>query len=731
MARTLLALLVLLSGFVAAGAPPGEDRPARRVSIRVASGSFEGADQDRLRGWAERLGVLLDVATEGAPVAPGAEVLRLARTPSPESWRAPLARFSVGVAREGFRFDGRSYRGTEDAIAVSDPARPGEVFVLGNGERTVLRLAARVLFGRGEEEPADYRVVSGELAKHGRFRRAGNALAVDRSTDRDEIAARDALERSFRTEERRGVRWVFAEPDRAAVAKWEPVLARRLDGPAKGRISVRVFPDATAKARATGSSRPADLATEREGVRVDLDASAPARPDVTSPVLAAAAIVVRDPALASRPTLALAAGARACGSWWGRPVRTFGAFLRATGAEPTVEEVLREDERSSPILRVGAAAAWLDAGARSEGEGALGKALAGGADRISTALARWRERADVETADAPARRRIPDGFLCGISYAMSNTLQGGYVSTQSRDTLARLARMNASSVSIMPFAFSRDPAAPEIEFVHRSARGETDEGTVRAVTDARAVGMTALVKPQIWLPGAFVGDVAMKSEADWRAWFDAYRRFVVHHAIVAEAAGAALFCVGTELSGTEERVSDWRRVIAAARLATGAPLLYASNWASGAARVAFWDALDLIGVDFYDPLSADPSASDRDLVAGVRKCAEPAAVLSRRTGKPVVFAEVGYPPVRAAWLAPHDEESRRPTAPEDAARAVTAVFRALEREPWWKGAYWWKAFSDGREARPGERGFNLLGTPSERAIAAGFRLVSGAGGGSR
>jgi hypothetical protein len=152
---------------------------------------------------------------------------------------------------------------------------------------------------------------------------------------------------------------------------------------------------------------------------------------------------------------------------------------------------------------------------------------------------------------------------------------------------------------VIPYAFSETNRAPEIHFVHRSPRGETDESTVRAVFDARSLGVTAMVKPQIWLGGgAFVGTIAMKTPADWAAWFDSYRRFVVHHAIVAEASGAALFCVGTELSGTEDRVREWRATIAAVRRATGASLLYAANWAAGAPRVRFWDGLDLIGIDF-------------------------------------------------------------------------------------------------------------------------------------
>jgi hypothetical protein len=711
-----LAAVLLLSAELASG------DGGRRVALRMAPGLSPGPELQRFAGWAKRQGILLEVGPESAPVSSGAEAVFVSLLPASSSYRRRLERFPVRFEQNGFVFDGRAYRQPDDAMALADPGASGVTLVFGNGARTVLRLAARAIF-RWEEESADYRVVSGELSKQGRFRRAGARLSIDRASDRDEIASREEFLRSLRSEEDQGVRWLFRESERGAAGEWRPVLARFLEGGGRlaAPLSVRLFPDAATKARDTGSSRPADLAREGRGLRVDLDVSAPRQPDQVTPVLAAAAMAAAEPKLAERPTLLLALGARTCGRWWGRGVKEFSAFLARAGAEPSVEEVLRAGGEVSPVLAVGAAAAWLEAGGRLEGEETLRKTLLEPESALTSALSRWRERADREKPTAPPRRPVPAGFLRGISYAMSNELSGGYVSPRSRATLERLARLSANSISVMPFAFSPDAARPEIDFVHRSPRGETDEGTVRAVSDARALGLSALVKPQIWLPGrVFVGDVAMGSERDWKAWFAAYRRFVVHHAIVAEASGAALFCVGTELTRTESRDREWRETIAAVRLATGAALLYAANWASDADKVPFWDALDLIGIDFYDPLSKDAAASDADLEAGARRAAEPIARLSRRFGKRAVFTEVGYPPVSASWVSPHDEDSGRPRAPEDAARAIAAVFRALGGEPWWKGAYWWKAFSDGRDARPGETGFNVLGTPSERAIAAGF-----------
>ncbi|MFN2634630.1 MAG: hypothetical protein ABR610_14545 [Thermoanaerobaculia bacterium] len=704
-------------------APTPRPVSRRRIAVRAAEGVLTAAELDRFAGWAGRQGIQVEPGPEGAPVAAGWETLRVAISPPSPEFSRRLVRFGVRPEGKGFVFDGRAYLSPEDAIAVRDPGSASETLLFANARSAVPRLAGRRLFFRDGPE-TDYMVVSGDLVKTGRFRAAGPVLAIVRASDHDEIQVREELLRSFVTVERAGVRWRFAEADRGAVERFEPMLARFLK---KGGlpVAVRVFPDATVKARLTGSSRPADVSRQGEEVGVDVDASSPAEVDLLSPAFAAAAHGSAAPGLFSRPTLLMALGARASGRWWGRDVAGFAAFAERARVAPSVKEVMDSDEDVSPILAVGTAAAWIEAGVRAEGEPAVLRALGGPAPALAGALTRWQAAAGKSAVSAPARRSLPPGFLRGFSYAMSNSMDASYSSPRSRETLARLAGLGANAISVMPFAFQREASRPGLSFVHRSPQGETDEGTLRAVTDARALGITSMVKPQIWVGhDVFVGNIGMSSPEDWSRWFALYRRFLVHHAIVTEASGAALFCVGTELIQTEGRVAEWRQAIAAVRLATGAPLTYAANWTAGAMRIGFWDGLDAIGVDFYDPPSTEPEAADAALEAGVRAAARPLGALSAKIGKPVIFTEAGFPLCRAAWIAPHDENTGRPAHAGDAARAIAAVYRALEKEPWWKGVYWWKAFSSGRDARPDERGFNVLGGAPQKAVAEGFERLA-------
>jgi hypothetical protein len=691
-----LALLVL----AAAGAP-APAAPARRVAIQ-ASADLPGPELDRLAAAARARGVEVELSAERAGVPAGFDLLRLSTLPPSDAVRTAVLVFPVAFEAGAFVFDTRAYRQKDEAVRLT-ASTGGEVIVLGNSASAVLELAGRWL---SAPPASDYEVLSGDLTRSGRFERRDGRLVVDRPSDRDRIAQREAFLATLKRRTRGGVVWEFPEGSAVAAAKWEKTASRFVR---KGKLVVRVYPDTVTKAALTGSARPADLADEGGGLRVDLDAAAPAEPDLVTPVFAAAGLAAGDLSLLSRPALLAAAGARRAGRWWGRDVKTFAAFTRAAAVDPSVADILASADSLSPVLDVGTAASWLDAGARLESEAAVEKSLAQPDAVLAPLLARWRAGALRQTVSPPKRRPLPAAFLRGVSYAALDELEDSLVSARSREALGRLAAAGFTSIALRPAALMRDPETAEILFVRRGARGETDEGLVRAVRDAHAAGMTAMVVPELLVGGGVpAGRVAMPAESGWAEWFFAYRRFLVHEAVVAEAAGADVFAVGVALTSTEEQKDEWKHVIASGRLATGAPLLYAAASAARAAEVPFWGSLDAIGVQFLEPLARAEKVADAILTEGARAAARPLAELSKRLGKPVVFAQAGYPLVRAAWTTPADGAGR-PAAPEDAARAIGAVFRALVSEGWWRGVYWPQADA---------------GSPAaEKAILDGFRAL--------
>jgi len=460
-------------------------------------------------------------------------------------------------------------------------------------------------------------------------------------------------------------------------------------------------------------------------VEVHVAADAPEAVDLVSPALASARFLAAHPGAARRPVLLAGYGAFRAGRWWGRESAEWAAMLHAAGALPDAGELCRDGgEASAPsLLAVGAAAAAIDAWVRADGEAAVEGALAGGAPPVARVRAALAE-AGARPFSSLRRRTLPPGRLRGVSFAMENSVSGSYLSRSSAATLDRLKRDGANAVSVIPYAFQRSAASPDLRFPGRNPRGETEEGIFRVVEDARARGMATLVKPQIWLWRGFTGDIAMRSDADWAEWFRQYRAYLLRYAVAAEAAGAEMFDVGVELCATERREQEWRETVRAIRAATGASLVYSCNWGKGVAAVPFWDALDAIGVDFYDPLSSSGNPTDAELVSGARVASRPLEAESSRVRRPVYLTEVGFPSVTGAWLTPNDEDSPRPFSARDPARCARAIFAALAGQDWCRGMFWWKAFSDGHDAVAGQKGFNILGVPIETAIREGFRTMA-------
>ncbi len=478
--------------------------------------------------------------------------------------------------------------------------------------------------------------------------------------------------------------------------------------------------------------------------------AAPAQTGTAPTVRASSAVPFRS----LPPWLERGAALWLAGDWYGKPYRDWLPWLAGSGALPSGAELLAPAATAggpaalwTPVaaalfdrlpgatvavkldaarrLTPSAVDAWLGSlespptgGAGATSGVATGPDAPGGRPAAGAGNPR-------DLAPAGGLRPLP-GFLRGVSLAMENSLEDGYHAPALDRQLDRLAALGVDAVSLMPFAFQRGPAAPHLRMLNGSPESESDVGLIHAVRRARAHGLRTLYKPQIWVGGgSWPGDVAMGDEVAWEDWWRDYRRFVLHHAVLARWAGADLFSVGCELSGTLGRTADWRRLIAAVRQVFPGPLTYSGNWNGDLERAPFWGQLDAIGVDAYFPLAADPAAGHAALARGAAAVAARLAAASRAWRRPLLLTEVGFPASRAAWVAPHREGGT--PSQEDQATAYEALFRALGRPAWLAGTFVWKAFSgedDGgramarRHRDQQEADFRFLGRRAEAVIAA-------------
>jgi len=339
----------------------------------------------------------------------------------------------------------------------------------------------------------------------------------------------------------------------------------------------------------------------------------------------------------------------------------------------------------------------------------------------SIARAGQRERA---AHPAPRRWRPGDGFQRGVCFAHAVSLEQGYLSGSAARELGTLQKMGANWISITPFGYL---PGLDVPVIYPSAQGgpeeENDESVCETAARARALGMRVWLKPHLWTRG-WVGELSFGA-GGWNRFFEQYRRLLLHDALLAEREGMDGLVVGHELPTASLRFPErWRALIGEVRRVYSGTLTYGANWEREVTQVGFWDALDLIGVSFYDPLADRPTCDVARLAAGGKRAFAPLRALAARRGKPVVLLEVGYPATTLAPVRPWEEAAGAPD-PEAQRACYDALVRALEPEDWVAGAFFWKWFSSDRIGGLHDSSFTPRGKPAQEVMARAFRQWEG------
>jgi hypothetical protein len=333
----------------------------------------------------------------------------------------------------------------------------------------------------------------------------------------------------------------------------------------------------------------------------------------------------------------------------------------------------------------------------------------------------WRRRLDSASLPDRARAAVPVG-LRGFCFAHEGYAWiDGYGSRAAARSLEAAAKLGANAVSLTPFAFQRDAAAPPITLLHerRPGRGAPEHDAALAATAeaARSVGMTVALKPHLWCGNhRWCGEIAMRSETDWEAWFREFERFALHYAALAQRLTVPLLVIGTELKGTTHREREWRALIGRVRSLFDGVLTYSANWGDEILVLPFWDAFDVIGVSAYWPLADQPGTPLQSVEARFRSLQDELRALAARHARPLWFNEIGFPDVREPWISPHRHDGD-PDGGADQALACDLVLRASEARAFPDALFWWKWPSDlAGLPRPGRHDFWPCGRPAEEVF---------------
>jgi hypothetical protein len=283
-------------------------------------------------------------------------------------------------------------------------------------------------------------------------------------------------------------------------------------------------------------------------------------------------------------------------------------------------------------------------------------------------------------------------------------------SASAQVALANAKRLGAGAVAIIPFLWQPHPASPDI----RRGVDMTDIELRVAIRDAHALGLAAIMKPQVWIPESWAGAIAMDSQSAWQDWFANYRRALDPIARIAEEEKAEAVVIGTELAQTTQQ-PQWNALIAATRRVYSGRLLYVAHNIEEAEAVPFWAELDAVGVTLYPPLGAD---DDRD---GRRNAMRTVAVrldaLAAKTGKTILVAEIGLRSAAGAAAKPWESAEERASAADPGLQAqVLADWLAILDRPSIQGVLIWRWFTDPDAGGLSDTDFTVQGKPAERVL---------------
>jgi hypothetical protein len=328
--------------------------------------------------------------------------------------------------------------------------------------------------------------------------------------------------------------------------------------------------------------------------------------------------------------------------------------------------------------------------------------------RLTALLALLLTLAISAAASPPAT--APQGFQHG--FVLTGWSSHAYLEPGSDAALRRMREDGSDHVAIFTQWFLSDPAASVL--APDPVRTPSDAALMHAMSSARQQGMAVTMKPQVGIRSG--GWIGAAHPADGAAFWHGYRAMLLHYADLAQRGGASTLVIGTEMRTMSSDDARWRRLIADARSQFHGALTYAANY-DEFLSVPFWDALDYIGIDAYFPLTDEshPSPTEAELAAAWSSRGYLRAIegLSRRTGKKVLFTELGYRSVHASAVHPSAWNEPGAIDPQAQANAYEAFYEAVARRPWMAGAYWWSVTPGSGWAGD----YSPIGKAAERTLA--------------
>ncbi|MBK9338075.1 MAG: hypothetical protein IPM98_16620 [Lewinellaceae bacterium] len=296
----------------------------------------------------------------------------------------------------------------------------------------------------------------------------------------------------------------------------------------------------------------------------------------------------------------------------------------------------------------------------------------------------------------------------------------------SENPMPAVKALGAGWIAVVPYAFTRT-GTPTVRYQEAGGQwwGERPVGVRETIRLAHEAGIRVMLKPQVYVPRSWTGNLRFATPEEWAAWEADYERYILRMARLADSTGVELFCIGTEFrKSVEQRPQFWFSLIKNVRQVFPGKLTYSANWDDWQ-QVPFWKELDFIGLSGYFPLVQADTPGVAELKTAWQPIVQNLRAFSQKQSRPVLFTEFGYLSVDGAgwrnWELERDISSR-PVNEQAQANCMEAMLSTFQAENWWAGGFLWKWFPNmrGHEGYP-ERDYTPQGKHAEPVLQKWYR----------
>ncbi len=236
--------------------------------------------------------------------------------------------------------------------------------------------------------------------------------------------------------------------------------------------------------------------------------------------------------------------------------------------------------------------------------------------------------------------------------------------------------------------------------IHPGSGTPTTESLAEGIAYAHKLGLKVFIEPLLNVTNVpagqdWSGQISFDNADQAKAWFDGYWAGYKPYVQAAQAAGADQLGIATELQALETQpASLWNTLIARERAAFSGKLTYDMNWYSLSLHTPDWlnnPALDYVGISQYMPIAQSPQALTAEQIRAIWNISilPTMDALSTRTGKPIIFTEIGYRNASDALYHPWEHSTTAPADPALQATAYTVAAQAVFSDTHIDGMFFW------------------------------------------